>query len=71
MGEFNKLVFRFQKRKHYCFKLLRIPQGVGSMGIRPMLGSVSWGPYSHKAHALSFQLYPTLKISRKPEPEVL
>jgi hypothetical protein len=41
------------------------------MGIRPMLGSVSWGPYSHKAHALSFQLYPTLKVSRKPEPEVL
>jgi hypothetical protein len=28
------------------------------MGIRPMLGSVSWGPYSHKAHALSFQLLP-------------
>jgi len=41
------------------------------MGIRPMLGSVSWGPYSHKAQALSFQLYPTLKVSRKPEPEVL
>jgi hypothetical protein len=71
MGEFNKLIFRFQKRKDYCFKLLRTPRGCALWESGPCLALFHGALIPIKPMPSASSFYPILKISRKPEPEVL